>query len=36
VIISTLPSKLSHWLRLDLPSKITGMGLPVTTVTPND
>ncbi len=36
VIISTLPSKLSHWLRLDLPSKITGMGLPVTTVTPED
>lgn len=36
VIVSTLPSKLSHWLRLDLPSKVTGMGLPVTTVTPND
>ncbi|MEA2208535.1 MAG: hypothetical protein QOF54_1012 [Solirubrobacteraceae bacterium] len=36
VIISTLPSKLSHWLRLDLPSKVTGMGLPVTTVTPED
>jgi hypothetical protein len=34
VIISTLPSKISHWLKLDLPSKITGMGLPVTTVTP--
>jgi hypothetical protein len=34
VIISTLPSKISHWLRLDLPSKVTGMGLPVTTVTP--
>jgi hypothetical protein len=36
VIVSTLPSKLSHWLKLDLPSKITGMGLPVTTVTPED
>jgi hypothetical protein len=36
VIISTLPSKLSQWLRLDLPSKITGTGLPVTTVTPKD
>jgi len=35
VIISTLPSKISHWLKLDLPSKITGMGLPVTTVTPD-
>ena len=34
VIISTLPSKISQWLRLDLPSKITGTGLPVTTVTP--
>ena len=34
VIISTLPRKLSHWLKLDLPSKVTGMGLPVTTVTP--
>jgi hypothetical protein len=36
VIISTLPSRLSHWLRLDVPSKVTGMGLPVTTVTPAD
>jgi hypothetical protein len=35
VIISTLPSKISHWLKLDLPSKITGMGLPVKTVTPD-
>jgi hypothetical protein len=35
VIISTLPSKISQWLKLDLPSKITGMGLPVTTVTPD-
>jgi hypothetical protein len=36
VIISTLPTKISHWLKLDLPSKVTGMGLPVTTVTPDD
>jgi hypothetical protein len=36
VIVSTLPSKLSHWLKLDLPSKVTGMGLPVATVTPED
>lgn len=36
VIISTLPSKLSQWLKLDLPSKVSGIGLPVTTVTPED
>jgi hypothetical protein len=36
VIISTLPTKISHWLKLDLSSKVTGMGLPVTTVTPED
>jgi hypothetical protein len=36
VIISTLSARLSRWLRLDLPSKVSGMGLPVTTVTPKD
>jgi len=36
VIVSTLPTKLSRWLKLDLPSKISGTGLPVTTVTPSD
>ena len=36
VIISTLSAKVSKWLRLDLPSKISGLGLPVTTVTPAD
>jgi hypothetical protein len=36
VIISTLSAKLSKWLKLDLPSKISGLGLPVTTVTPED
>jgi hypothetical protein len=34
VIVSTLPTKLSRWLKLDLPSKISGAGLPVSTVTP--
>jgi hypothetical protein len=36
VIVSTLSPRVSRWLRLDLPSKITGMGLPVTTVTSTD
>ena len=36
VVISTLPSKVSRWLHLDLPSKVGGLGLPVSTVTPAD
>jgi hypothetical protein len=32
VIVSTLPTRVSRWLRLDLPSKVGGLGLPVTTV----
>jgi hypothetical protein len=31
-IVSTLPAHLSRWLRLDLPSKVEGMGVPVTRV----
>ena len=33
IIISTLGTKMSKWLKLDLPSKASGLGLPVTTVT---
>ena len=36
VIVSTLPVRLSRWLKLDLPSKVGGLGLPLTTVTPED
>ncbi len=36
VIVSTLSAKVSRWLRLDLPSKVAGMGLPVSTVTPGE
>lgn len=32
IIISTLPMRLSRWLKLDLVSKTKGLGLPVTHV----
>jgi hypothetical protein len=32
IIVSTLPRRLSRWLKLDLPSKARGLGLPVTHV----
>lgn len=36
IILSTLSPRVSRWLKLDLPSKVSGMGLPLTTVTPAD
>lgn len=36
IIISTLPARVSKWMKLDLPSKLSGLGLPVTTVTPGE
>lgn len=32
IILSTLPHRLSRWLHLDLPHKVAGLGLPLTTV----
>ncbi len=33
IIISTLPARVSRWMHLNLPSKLTPLGLPITTVT---
>ena len=34
IIVSMLPKRTSKWLRRDVVRKIEGLGLPVTTVTP--
>ena len=33
VIVSTLPQRVSHWLRRDVPSRLEALGVPVTVVT---
>jgi hypothetical protein len=33
IILSTLPSHVSHWLHVDLPSRVANLGYPLTTIT---
>lgn len=36
VIVSTLPSRVSEWLRRDLPHRIERLGVPVTTISQHE